>query len=105
MGRRRPRQATWRHEGEYFAYDPRKRPLSRKTAQRLFGWQLDKGRGEMREMPVQADGRLWSQYLESFLVPDTKYLHLYDNAGQLRLTQAEALAEKLRSLGIDPDQL
>jgi len=56
-------------------------------------------------MPVRADGCLWSQHLESLLVPDTKYLRLYNNAGQLRLTQAEALAEKLRSLGIDPNQL
>ncbi len=90
---------------EYFAYDPNERPLSRETTRRLFGWQRDKGRGEMRAIPVRADGCLWSQHLESLLVPDTKYLRLYDNAGQLRLTQAEALAEKLRSLGIDPDQL
>lgn len=51
-------------------------------------------------------------YLDSWLVPDEQYLRLYDNHGQLRLTReeaeakrADALAEKLRSLGIDPDQL
>ncbi len=103
-----------------------------------LGWcrvrlkQRDKGRGEMRAMPLHLDGRLWSRYLESFLVPDGEFLRLYDTAGQLRLTKAEsearradeeaearqtevrradaearraeALAERLRSLGIDPDQ-
>jgi hypothetical protein len=43
--------------------------------------------------------------MESFLVPDAEYLRLYDRNGQLRLTEAEALAEKLRSLGIDPKQI
>ena len=84
-------------------------------------------------MPVRPDGCLWSQHLESLLVPDREYLRLYESNGQLRLTgqeaeaearrvearraemeaearraatrRAEALAEKLRSLGIDPDQL
>ena len=134
---------------EYFAYDPNKRPL-RPTltgGRRLFGWQVDAERRSMRELPVRADGRIWSFHLESWLVPDGKYLRLYDNQGSLRLTRAEAeakekeaairwaeaearekeaamrqaqaearraeemsrqkevLAEKLRSLGIDPDQL
>ena len=57
--------------------------------------------------------------MESFLVPDYADLRLYDRNGQLRLTRAEAeaevrraetrranaLAEKLPSLGIDPDQI
>ena len=118
---------------EYFAYDPNESPLVRETSRRLFGWQLDKGRGEMREMPVHPDGSMWSQHLESLLVPDTKYLRLYDSAGQRRLTGEEAkdkqakeeaearraetrradaearrtkaLAEKLRALGIDPNQI
>jgi Uma2 family endonuclease len=90
---------------EYFAYDPNEHPLSRETTRRLFGWQRDKGRGEMQAMPVRPDGSLWSQHLESSLVPDGEYLRLYDNAGHRCLTQAEALAEKLRSLGIDPGQL
>ena len=90
---------------EYFAYDPNEHPLSRETTRRLCGWQRDKGRGEMRAIPVRADGCLWSQHLESVLVPDGAYLRLYDNAGHRCLTQAEALAEKLCSLGIDPDQL
>jgi len=32
-------------------------------------------------------------------------LRLYDRHGQLRLTKDETFAEKLRSLGINPDQL
>ena len=45
-------------------------------------------------------------------IKDGEYLRLYDNQGHLRLTaaeteakRAEALAEKLRSLGIDPNQI
>ncbi len=90
---------------EYFAYDPNERPIGREASRRLFGWQLDKGRRAMREMPVGSNGRLWSFHLESFLVPEMEYLRLYDRNGQLRLTEAEALAEKLRSLGIDPNQI
>jgi hypothetical protein len=58
------------------------------------------------------DGRLWGTKLDSWLVPDGPYLRLYDRDGQMRLTGEEAearradiLAEKLRSLGINPDQL
>ncbi len=61
----------------------------------------------MSELPVDAGGRLWSPSLDSFLVPEREYLRLYDRNGQRRLTEAEAeaLAEKLRSLGVDPDQV
>ena len=82
---------------EYFAYDPNERPLRRKTARRLWGWQLDKNTSEMCEMPVYPDGRLWSQHLESFLVPDGDYLRLYDSMGHLRLTEAEEEAEARRA--------
>ena len=99
---------------EYFAYDPNERPL-RRDGRRLFGWRLDRANRVMRQLPLEPDGRLWSQHLESYLVPDHAYLRLYDHTGQLRLTgaqragaekrRANALAEKLRSLGIDPDQI
>ena len=87
----------------------------------------------MKEMSPRPDGSLWSPDLESWLVPDGTFLRLYDRAGQMRLTHAEseaqraeaeaqraeiadqraeaearrsqALAEKLRSLGIGPDQI
>jgi Uma2 family endonuclease len=82
---------------EYFAYDPNERPVRRKAARRLWGWQLDKGSGDMHEMLVHPDGRLWSQHLESFLVPDGNYLRLTDSLGRRHLTEAEAQAEARRA--------
>ena len=120
---------------EYYAYDPYKTPLllSRRRGGRLFGWQRDGRTGQMRERVLQADGSLWSPHLESFLVPEGALLRLYDSVGDRRLTKDEAeaeradsearraeaaerkawaeaernriLSEKLRSLGIDPEQL
>lgn len=104
---------------EYFAYDPNDPQLLRRLNRRLFGWQLDPDERKMREMQPRFDGALWSPSLESWLVPDGVLLRLYDRSGQMRLTQAEkehqqaeaearrsqVYAEKLRSLGIDPDQL
>jgi Uma2 family endonuclease len=54
---------------EYFAYDPDLPPLLRKTSRRLWGWRLGRGSSKMRQIPLCADGSLWSQYLESTLVP------------------------------------
>ena len=111
---------------EYFAYDPHEPPLPRSANRRLFGWRLDSGRQTIKEMSIGPNGSLWSPSLESRLVPDGATLRLYDRNGLMRLTRAEAeaqransaiqqaeaearraqaLAEKLRSLGIDPDQL
>ena len=90
---------------EYFAYDPTPSPLVQATTQRLFGWRLDPLSGRMAPLVPNADGSLWSEQLASFLLPDEQLLRLTDRNRQLRLTEAEALAEKLRSLGIDPDQL
>ena len=104
---------------EYFAYDPHEPPIPRSANRRLFGWKLDQNRQSMKEMSIGPSGSLWSPHLQSWLVPDVANLRLYDHAGQLRLTHAEAeaqraerearraqaLAEKLRSLGIDPDQI
>jgi Uma2 family endonuclease len=103
---------------EYFAYDPHVPTIRRKNPQRLFGWRLNRETNQMVAMPTGKDGRIWSSHLDSFLVPDEKYLRLYDRFGHLRLTgfeaqtiraemeaqRANALAEKLRKLGIDPDQ-
>jgi Uma2 family endonuclease len=97
---------------EYYAYDPHEVPLSLSRNRRLFGWRLDPDRQVMVEILPRSDGSLWSPGLESWLVPDKATLRLYDRTGQMRLTHAEAearrslaLAEKLRSLGIDPDQI
>ena len=131
---------------EYFAYDPHKRPLASATAQRLFGWRLNPRDATMYPLSLQQHGSLWSVELDSRLVPDGRWLRLYDRSGYLRLTEAETerqqrelanqraqaeaqhaqaaeqqaraeaqraqaaerrarlLAEKLRSLGLDPDQ-
>lgn len=97
---------------EYFAYDPNEPLLLRRMNRRLFGWQLDPHTRSMREMQPRPDGSLWSPSLESWLVPDGTMLRLYDRNGQLRPTgeefakqQNRILAEKLRSLGVDPDQV
>lgn len=110
---------------EYFAYDPYEPLLPESGKRRLFGWQLDQERRRMKEIQPRSDGSLWSSNLESWLVPDEYLLRLYDNAGQLRLTheedawrradaaeqtlkaiqRAQVYAEKLRSMGIDPDQV
>jgi Uma2 family endonuclease len=104
---------------EYFAYDPYEFPLPLSRNRRLFGWQLDSERQVMVEMLPRSDGWLWSASLESWLVPDGPMLRLFDRAGKMRLTgmeaeaqqrqaesqRAQVFAEKLRSLGIDPDQL
>lgn len=118
---------------EYYAYDPHEVPLPPSRNRRLFGWRLDQDRQVMVEMSPRPDGSLWSANLESWLVPDGTVVRLYDRAGKMRLTGMEAeaqradtalqlaeaeaqradaearraqlLAEKMRSLGIDPDQL
>ena len=118
---------------EYFAYDPHEPPIRRGGPSRLLGWRLDPHHQEMVEMIANHDGWLWSEQLESWLVPDGPYLRLYDREHQIRLNgeeaqaqqleieaeraqtaneeakaaneRAQALAEKLRSLGINPDEI
>ncbi len=103
---------------EYFAYDPTPSPLASATRKRLFGWRRDPLLERMAALLPNADGFLWSEELASFLVPDEQLLRLFDRHRQRRLTEAEAqaiarqaaerraeaLAEKLRSLGVNPDQ-
>jgi Uma2 family endonuclease len=97
---------------EYFAYDPNEPAFSRSRTRRLFGWQRVPGHASLREMMPKSNGALWSAQLESWLVPDGALLRFYDSWRHLRLTgmeaearRAQALADKLRSLGVDPDQL
>src|SRR5881227_544329 len=79
---------------EYFAYDPHEPPIPRSANRRLFGWKLDQNRQSMKEMSIGPSGSLWSPHLQSWLVPDVANLRLYDHAGQLRLTHAEADAQR-----------
>jgi hypothetical protein len=111
---------------EYFTYDPNPTPLAGPTAPRLSGWRLDPASQSLVALPLLPDRSLWSQELKSFLVPDEQVLRLVDEQGRTRLTRAEAeaaarraeaqradaearraaaMAEMLRSMGIDPDQL
>ena len=78
---------------EYFAYDPHEPPLRRGDSPRLLGWRLDPQRKEMVEIVANREGWLWSEQLESWLVPDGVYLRLYDRDHQMRLTEVEAQAQ------------
>lgn len=101
----KPRKYARMGVQEYYAYDPNEPSIRRGTVSRLMGWQLDSNGKRMVEMTANQDGWLWSEHLESWLVPDQSYLRLYDRQHHLRLTGEEALAEKLRSLGVDPDEI
>lgn len=89
---------------EYFAYDPYKPPVSQDIASRLLGWRLDTQSKELVEIIPNAEGWLWSEQLQCWLVPDGRYLRLYNRQHRLCLTEIQALAEKLRALGINPDE-
>ena len=71
---------------EYFCHDPR--PNGKKSRERLRGWRYTSGSTEA----IKGDrrGRMWSEELESWLVPDGLMLRLTDAGGNLRLTKAEA---------------
>jgi hypothetical protein len=76
------------HTAEYFCYDP--------DEPQLYGWRL----GEQGYIALAAndEGRLWSTQLEAWLGPQTGvylqqqavWLRLFDAAGQLLPTEAEA---------------
>ena len=78
---------------EYFAYDPNDPPVwrtsqRRRLSRRLLGWRYDAG-GLPVALEPDAQGRLWSAALHSWLVPDEDLLRLYDATGALRLTPDE----------------
>jgi Uma2 family endonuclease len=117
------RYAKWRTE-EYFAYDNRGR--RRNNVPRLVGWRLNASGtyDKLATPPEYTDGRLWSEQLNCWLVPDRLHLRLFTAAGEQLLTQAEAnsyeidyldrkttvqsseidrLRRLLEEAGIDPD--
>ncbi len=103
------RYEKWK-TAEYFAYDPRPRQR-RKQGPRLWGWRLNQS-GKYEVLSADREGRIWSEELQAWLVPDELYVRLYNRAGQLLLTKAEAgqaakeaAWAKLRELGIDPETL
>lgn len=73
---------------EYYAYDPNEPGYFPPTNGRLRAWRLHEGL--MVEHTPDAQGRFWSEALQSFLTPDGGSLRLEDADGVLRLTQAEA---------------
>lgn len=79
---------------EYFVFDPHsKRAWNREWQKkgRLVGWKLDPTTNKYVELEQQDDkGRLWSVQLQSLVGIEDQQLRLYDAAGRLRLTQAEA---------------
>jgi hypothetical protein len=118
---------------EYFLYDPNTPACWPQPKRRLLGWRWNPVSQKMRRLASDRKGRIWSEQLDSWLVPDGGYLRLHDRHHHLRLTQAEAqalraeaeakraeaeaearqaavrraeaLAEKLRALGINPDEI
>src|SRR5712691_1098900 len=85
---------------EYYFYDPDESasPGWKHAPQRLMGWHYQKASGAITELASDAQGRLWSPHLESFLVPDGLYLRLYDSHNQRRLTAEEALSQEAETL-------
>jgi Uma2 family endonuclease len=100
---------------EYFVYDPNPRPIWAghwRSYNRLIGWRKDATPGQYELLVKDEAGRLWSEELASWLVVEPEGLRLYTADGQHRLTEAEALqqrveklAEKLRELGHNPEEL
>ena len=60
-----------------------------------MGWRLDAQVGEMVEKVANAEGWLWSEQLESWLVPDWAYLRLYERNHQMHLTGEEAQTQQV----------
>ena len=89
---------------EYFAYDLR--PRQRRNKQpRLWGWRMNEAGVYTELTSDNSDGRLWSEQLGCWMVPDNTYVRLYDKNGRLLLSEAERLAQRLRELGEDPESL
>jgi Uma2 family endonuclease len=96
----KPRHYQRMQVAEYFAYDPNEPPVLRRQPQRLYGWRRDKETGVLEPIMPTASGAIWSEQLESWLVPDGTSLHLYDRPWQVRLTQTEAEIRKAETLSL-----
>ncbi len=90
-----PRYEAW-GVAEYFVYDPRPRKRNLKRS-RLTGWRLVEGK--YQKLTPNSAGRIWSEQLDSWLMPDGEMLRLFDREGNQRLTEAEERTqENLTSL-------
>lgn len=106
-------EATWRQDledkpakyftlgvNEYYVYDLNEQTLWTKNWRdysRLIGWHRSSASGEFELITKDKFGRLWSDELASWLVVESVGLRLYDVNGQLRLTEAEALQQRLEA--------
>lgn len=73
---------------EYFAYDPNVPQVWNNVSTRLRGWRYAEGKAQ--EIPPDEQGWLWSEELQSWLVPNNCLLQLHDSEFRLRLTDYEA---------------
>ncbi len=99
---------------EYFTFDPQ--GFWTNETRRLRGWRYPATDGAV-ELVADEQGRLWSDEMESWLVPDGVNLWLFDHHDNRRLSEAETerqareverqalveLRQKLRDKGYDPD--
>lgn len=76
---------------EYFCYDPYI-PVYWDLPEgvRLIGWRYDEN-GKPQQLQPEPDGRLWSETLERWLVPDGRKIRFYDTKGRRQLTYLETL--------------
>jgi Uma2 family endonuclease len=72
---------------EYFTYDPYVPPYWGTNNRRLRGWRYVEGLAI--SLAANSNGWIWSEELEAFLVPNVKFLRLYDATGQHYLGRAE----------------
>ena len=87
-----PHYAAWGIE-EVYIYDasiPRVWP--RRLPERLKGYRVENG--TMVEQQPDADGRIWSVALDSWLVPDGTLLLLADAKSNIRLTEGAVAEER-----------
>ncbi len=86
---------------EYIAYDPNEptvwRENRKKVRVRLRAWTYKNGKIE--EMQPNERGWIWSEELDSWLVPDDDFLRLYDRDGNRRLTE-----EETKQLALEAEQ-
>jgi hypothetical protein len=73
---------------EYFAYDPNVPQYYDIAPVRLKGWRYENG--QPIEIQPNDEGWLWSNELDSYLVPDGTILRLHDREGNRRLKESEA---------------
>ncbi len=77
---------------EYIAFDPHTRTVWTKEwrkSNRLIGWRRNPLTGQFVQIEKDEQGRLWSEELQSWLAVEGRFLRLYDENGQRRLTEAE----------------